>query len=54
MKTKTFVKEAAQLAAPYRIAQGEKFRLKDHNPEDTGGMKDKREAPGLLQHSVEM
>src|SRR6202035_1262197 len=54
MKTNKFVKEAAQLAAPYRIAQGEKFHLKDHDPEDTGGMKDKHEAHGLLQHSVEM
>ena len=54
MKTKKFVKEAAQLAAPYRITQGAKFRLKDYDPEDTGGMKDKQDAHGLLQHSVEM
>ena len=54
MKTKRFAKEAAQIAAPYRITQGEKFRLKDHDPEDTGGLKDKHETHGLLQHSVEM
>ena len=54
MKTKKFAKEAAQIAAPFRITQGEKFRLKDHDPEDTGGLKDKHEAHGLLQHSVEM
>jgi PPK2 family polyphosphate:nucleotide phosphotransferase len=54
MKAKKFAKEAAQLAAPYRITQGEKFRLKDHDPEDTGGLKDKHETHGLLQHSVEM
>jgi PPK2 family polyphosphate:nucleotide phosphotransferase len=54
MKAKKFAKEAAQLAAPYRITQGEKFRLKDHDPEDTGGLKEKHEAHGLLQHSVEM
>jgi PPK2 family polyphosphate:nucleotide phosphotransferase len=53
MKTKKFAKEAAQIAAPYRIAQGEKFRLKDNDPGDTGGMKDKQDAHGLLQHSVE-
>ena len=28
--------------------------MKDHDPEDTGGLKDKHEAHGLLQHSVEM
>jgi PPK2 family polyphosphate:nucleotide phosphotransferase len=54
MKTKKFAKEAAQIAAPFRITQGEKFRLKDHDPEDTGGLNDKHEAHGLLQHSVEM
>jgi hypothetical protein len=43
MKAKKFAKEAAQLAAPYRITQGEKFRLKDHDPEDTGGLKEKHE-----------
>jgi PPK2 family polyphosphate:nucleotide phosphotransferase len=53
MKTKKFAKEAAQIAAPYRIAQGEKFRLKDYDPGNTGGMKDKQDAHGLLQHSVE-
>ena len=53
MKTKKFAKEAAQIAAPYRIAQGEKFRLKDYDPGDTGGMKDKQDAHGLMQHSVE-
>jgi PPK2 family polyphosphate:nucleotide phosphotransferase len=53
MKTKKFAKEAAQIAAPYRITQGEKFRLKDYDPGDTGSMKDKQDAHGLLQHSVE-
>jgi PPK2 family polyphosphate:nucleotide phosphotransferase len=54
MKIKKFAKEAAQLAAPYRITQGEKFRLKDCDPGDTGGLEDKHGAHGLLQHSVEM
>jgi PPK2 family polyphosphate:nucleotide phosphotransferase len=53
MKTKKFVKEAEKIAAPYRISQGEKFRLKEYPPEDTGGLKDKQDAHGLLQHSVE-
>ena len=54
MKTKKFAKEAAHIAMPYRITQGEKFRLKDYDPGDTGGMKDKEDAHGLMQHSVEM
>jgi PPK2 family polyphosphate:nucleotide phosphotransferase len=54
MKTKKFAKEATQIAAPFRITQGEKFRLKDYDPGDTGGMKGKEEAHGLLQHSAEM
>jgi PPK2 family polyphosphate:nucleotide phosphotransferase len=53
MKTKKIAKEAAQIAAPYRITQGQKFRLKEYDPEDTGGFEDKHEAHGLLQHSVE-
>jgi PPK2 family polyphosphate:nucleotide phosphotransferase len=54
MKTKKFAKEAAHIAMPYRVTQGEKFRLKDYDPSDTGGMKDKEDAHGLMQHSVEM
>ena len=53
MKIKKFAKEAARIAAPYRITQGEKFRLKDYDPEDTGGLKDKHGTHGLLQHGVE-
>lgn len=53
MKIKKLAKEAAQIVAPFRITRGEKFRLKHHHPEDTGGLKDKHEAHGLLQHSVE-
>jgi PPK2 family polyphosphate:nucleotide phosphotransferase len=53
MKTKKIAKEAVQIAAPYRITQGQKFHLKEYDPEDTGGFKDKHEAHGLLQHSVE-
>jgi PPK2 family polyphosphate:nucleotide phosphotransferase len=54
MKTKKFTKEAAYITMPYRITQGEKFRLKDYDPGDIGGMKDKEDAHGLMQHSVEM
>jgi PPK2 family polyphosphate:nucleotide phosphotransferase len=53
MKIKKLAKEAAQITATYRITQGEKFRLKDHDPEDTGGFKNKHAAHGLMQHGVE-
>jgi PPK2 family polyphosphate:nucleotide phosphotransferase len=41
------------LAHPYLITDGRKFRLKDHDPEDDGGITSKEEARTLLQHSVE-
>ena len=54
MKTKKFSKEAAQIAVPFRIEQGEKFRLKDHDPDASDGLKDKEDARGLLEHGVTM
>ena len=41
MKTKKFFKEAAQLAAPFRITDGRKFRLKDYDSNSTGDLKEK-------------
>src|SRR6202007_1366984 len=54
MKIKKLIKEAAQIAKPYRVTNGEKFRLKDYDPADTGGMKDKKKAPKMLQKSVQI
>jgi PPK2 family polyphosphate:nucleotide phosphotransferase len=54
MKIKKLIKEAAQIAKPYRITNGEKFRLKDYDPADTGGMKDKKEALKILEKSVQL
>jgi PPK2 family polyphosphate:nucleotide phosphotransferase len=54
MKIKKFCKEAAQLAAPFRIADGKKFRLKDYDPNDTGKLKNKDDAHKLLQQTVEL
>jgi PPK2 family polyphosphate:nucleotide phosphotransferase len=54
MKAKKFLKEAAHLAAPFRITGGKKFRLKDHDPGSTGHLKNKDEAHKLLQDSVEL
>jgi PPK2 family polyphosphate:nucleotide phosphotransferase len=54
MKAKKFSKEAAEIAAPFRITKGEKFRLKEYEPDATDGLKDKDDARGLLEHGVEM
>jgi PPK2 family polyphosphate:nucleotide phosphotransferase len=44
------------LATRYRIDQGKKFRLKDFDPGDTGGLskESKEESEQLLQHSTQL
>lgn len=54
MKAKKFSKEAAQLVTSFRVSQGKKFRLKDFDADDTGGIKHKEDAHGLLEQSVAM
>src|ERR1700756_1994643 len=54
MKIKKLIKEAGQIVEPYRITNGRKFRLKDYNPADTGGMKDKEKALKMLEKSVQL
>jgi PPK2 family polyphosphate:nucleotide phosphotransferase len=54
MKYRKFLKAASHLVEPYRITNGEKFRLKDHDPADTGGLKDKQQAQSLLEESTEL
>jgi PPK2 family polyphosphate:nucleotide phosphotransferase len=54
MKHGKLLKEAAHLVEPYQITKGEKFRLKDHHPADTNGLKDKQQAQGLLEKSTEI
>src|SRR5258708_7123799 len=49
MKHRKLCKEASRIIGPYCIAKGEKFRLKDHDPADTNGIKDKQQAQGLLE-----
>ena len=55
MKTRRVIKAAGQLAAPYRITNGRKFRLKDFDPSDTGTLKseDKPRAKEALQIGVD-
>src|SRR2546426_5296147 len=43
---------ASKLAKPYRVGDGDKFRLKDFDAQDTGEFKSKEEAKGLLEKSV--
>jgi len=51
MKSKKLVKEASRRCAPYCIANGENFRLKDFDPGDTDGVKSKKQAEHLLEES---
>jgi PPK2 family polyphosphate:nucleotide phosphotransferase len=55
MKTSQVIKIARDLARPYRIADGKKFRLKDVDPGDTGRLKseDKPRARQALQIGVQ-
>jgi len=39
MKIKQILKKARQFAKPYRVTNGDKFRLKDYEPGDTLGLK---------------
>jgi PPK2 family polyphosphate:nucleotide phosphotransferase len=52
MKQGKLLKEVSRIIEPYCIAKGEKFRLKDHDPADTNGLKDKRQAQGLLEDGI--
>src|SRR5215831_18954920 len=54
MKLKGLAKEAADIAKPFHVSEGEDFRLKDYHPADTGGMKDKKEARKILEHSRDL
>ena len=49
MKHSKLCREASQIIEPYCITKGEKFRLKDHDPADTNGLKGKHQAQGLLE-----
>jgi PPK2 family polyphosphate:nucleotide phosphotransferase len=55
MKLKQIVKAAHDLADPFCVTNGRKFRLGDVNPGDTGDLKleDKPRAKEALQHGVQ-
>jgi PPK2 family polyphosphate:nucleotide phosphotransferase len=54
MKLKNLVKEAAETSRPFRVTKGEDFRLKDYDPADTGGLKDKDKAIKTLKRGVKL
>jgi PPK2 family polyphosphate:nucleotide phosphotransferase len=52
MKHNKLIKEAARLAEPFCIMDGEKFRLKDYDPADTNGVKNKQHAQNIVDRRV--
>ena len=55
MKSKELIKKARKLAAPFRVTNGAKFRLKDVDPGDTLGLtsEDKPQAKEALAMGIE-
>jgi PPK2 family polyphosphate:nucleotide phosphotransferase len=54
MKNHKLAKTAAKLTEPYRVTAGDKFRLKDFDPADTGKLHSKDNAAELLEDGVEL
>jgi len=52
MKHGKLIKQAARLAEPFCVTKGEKFRLKDWDPTDTTGVKNKEQAQEILDGRV--
>jgi PPK2 family polyphosphate:nucleotide phosphotransferase len=50
MKYRKQIKEAAGLAEAYCVTKGEKFRLKDYDPSDTGDVKDQQHGQKIIDH----
>jgi len=53
-KHQKLLKAAKHCAEPYRITKGRKFRLKDYDPQDTGGLESKENAREMLEESIEL
>ena len=52
MKRAKLLNEASRIIEPYCITNGAKFRLKDHDPADTDGLKDKHSAQTFLEDGI--
>jgi len=50
MKFRKQIKECARLAAPYCVAKGGDFRLKDYETSDTGDVKDKQHSQRIIDN----
>jgi PPK2 family polyphosphate:nucleotide phosphotransferase len=50
MKKHKLAKEASRLAEPFLITKGKHFRLKDHDPLTTDGVKNEKHAKEILEH----
>jgi PPK2 family polyphosphate:nucleotide phosphotransferase len=55
MQLNEIVERAQEFCKPYRVTDGSKFRLKDIDPDDTGGLEaeDKPRAKEALQNGIE-
>ena len=55
MSMRKMVRLAREFSSPYRVTKGDKFRLKDYDPDDTGDLKkeDKERAREALSTGVE-
>jgi PPK2 family polyphosphate:nucleotide phosphotransferase len=54
MNNQKLAKTSGKLAEPYRIADGERFRLKDFDPADTGKLHSKEAATEMLDDGVKL
>ena len=54
MKNHKLAKTSGKLAEPYRITEGERFRLKDFDPADTGKLHSKEAATEMLDDGVKL
>jgi PPK2 family polyphosphate:nucleotide phosphotransferase len=53
MPRKEILERVRKYVDPYRITDGARFALKDYDPGDTCGLKDKREAHHLLRQGID-
>jgi len=54
MTNRKLAKASGKLAEPYRITEGERFRLKDFDPADTGKLHSKEAATEMLDDGVKL
>jgi len=54
MKNHKLAKTSGKLAEPYRITEGERFRLKDFDPSNTGKLHSKEAATEMLDDGVKL